>query len=78
MSILLVRLFIAAIFVLIWITQVIWPALRGTPLFPWFRREHHLHVQLSRQRQAQLERDLERQLSNPDTTGTSDGVPSQE
>lgn len=44
------------------VTQVAWPLIRGTKLFPIFRREAKLEKQLDEKRQEELEKSLERQL----------------
>jgi len=51
-----------AILVILAFTQIVIPILRGTLLFPLFRREHELESQISRARQEQLEIELQREL----------------
>jgi hypothetical protein len=46
------------------VTQVAWPLVRGTRLFPIFRREGKLEKQLDSKRQADLEESLERELED--------------
>lgn len=56
------ELAVAAITLLLAITQVVIPLLRGTLLFPLFRKEHRLEVQLSQARQEELEAGLQKEL----------------
>ena len=51
-----------AIIVLLAATQIVVPILRGTLLFPLFRKEHELETQLSRARQEELEIGLQHEL----------------
>lgn len=52
-------LLVAVVFL---ITQVAWPLVRGTKLFPIFRREAELEKKLDDKRQNDLEQGLEREL----------------
>jgi hypothetical protein len=51
-----------ALIVILAITQIAIPILRGTLMFPLFRREHELESQLSRARQEELEVGLQHEL----------------
>jgi hypothetical protein len=51
-----------AIIVILAVTQMVIPILRGTLLFPLFRKEHELESQLSRARQEELEVGLQHEL----------------
>jgi hypothetical protein len=53
---------IGAIIVLLATTQIVIPILRGTLLFPLFRKEHELETELSRARQEELEIGLQHEL----------------
>lgn len=54
-----------AILVLVYvvISQLIWPAIRGTQFFPWFRRERRLESQIAEAQQKLREQELEKELT---------------
>lgn len=54
-----ISLLVAVLFLL---TQVAWPLVRGTRIFPIFRREAELEKKLDDKRQNDLEQGLEREL----------------
>ena len=51
-----------AFIVLLAVTQIVVPIIRGTLLFPFFRKEHELESQLSHARQEELEIGLQHEL----------------
>lgn len=53
---------VAVLIVGVFVTQVFLPLGRGTPLFPFFRRERRLNARLKEARQAALEKELEDKL----------------
>ena len=44
------------------VTQIAWPLLRGTPPFPFFRRERKLREEIAEVRQGEVEHELEREI----------------
>ena len=56
-EVLIVTLFTAAM-----ATQVVWPIIRGTPMFPLFRRERRLRHEIAEVEQTHIEEDLETEL----------------
>lgn len=48
--------------VLIFLTQVLMPAYRGTPLFPFFRKERGLSIKLAEERQKLVEKQIEKTI----------------
>lgn len=63
----LLRIFeLSIIFFLIWtgLTQIIIPFFRGTPIFPFFRKERKLEGGIAEARQSNLERDLKDKLDS--------------
>ena len=55
--------FISLLLIIVFlVTQVAWPLIRGTKLFPIFRREAELEKKLDNKRQEDLEQALELKL----------------
>lgn len=48
--------------IILLLTQVAWPLVRGTKLLPIFRRESKLEQELENRRQQDLERELELEI----------------
>lgn len=63
-----------ALFISLWMSQIVLPIGRGTPLFPYFRRETKLHKALQEAEQHRLERELEEELACKEAF-TSEGAP---
>lgn len=53
-----------SVLVLIFVTQVLWPLLRGRPLFPIFRKQTSLEMAITKERQRLHEEGLESHLSD--------------
>lgn len=48
---------------LVSISQIFYPLWRGTPLFPFFRREHALRNKLAEEKQVTVEEDLKDEIN---------------
>lgn len=59
-----VRMTFIVFFFAIVITQILWPLLRGTRLFPFFRHERDLENDLAKVKQKNLEKDIEKEIRN--------------
>ena len=60
---------VIALVLLVFGTQVFFPLWRGTPIFPFFRRERKLEAQLAKLRQVTLEADIERDIAREEKRG---------
>ena len=56
------ELLFATLIVIIFLTQILMPLFRGTPVFPIFRRERKLESELSEARKEVIEASLERRI----------------
>lgn len=63
------RLFeVTMVFLTLWfiVSQVMYPAFRGTVLFPWFRKERELKATILEQHQELVEQQLEQTIAEND------------
>jgi hypothetical protein len=60
------RWLIVGMFLLFLFSQIVWPTLKGRPMFPMFRREAELRNELAKARQRRYERNLEREIRETD------------
>ena len=54
---------VAGILILIFLTQIVWPVLKGRALFPFFRKQRNLEKNLADANQAKYEAGLEKKVS---------------
>ena len=57
-----VEVLIVTLFAAMMVTQIVWPIIRGTPMFPLLRRERQLRHEISEVEQTHIEEDLETKL----------------
>ena len=58
-----VEILLIVVVIVVFATQVFIPLWRGTPLFPYFRKEGRLNARLKEDRQSAVESDLEAKLN---------------
>jgi hypothetical protein len=68
---------LGALFLVVFVSQVLMPLWRGTALVPFFRRERKLEAELTLVRQEQLEKSLEEQIQETRCKTPEDETPNE-